>query len=61
MISAKFDELLHREYTCVISTQIKKQNGISPAEPLPLLLVTKHLPEDNTNLTAECMDYVCCV
>lgn len=45
----------------VISTQIKKQNGISPAEPLPLLLVTKHLPEDNTNLTAECMDYVCCV
>lgn len=26
MISTKFDELLHGEYTCVISTQIKKQN-----------------------------------
>lgn len=30
MISAKFDELLHREYTCVISTQIKKQNLATP-------------------------------
>ena len=42
-------------YIHVTNTQIKKQNGISPAEPLPLLLVTKHLPKDNTNLTADYM------
>ena len=40
----------------VISTQIKKQNGVSPAEHLPLVPVTKHLPEHNTFLTADHMD-----